>query len=79
MLLVLQQLAVSTGKCVTGFTEKLQWLLLVNGTENWALPCCTNGFYRKQRRNDTWLQKRNTEVGKLILINIKEGDFYKSS
>lgn len=38
MLLVLQQLAVSTGQCVTGFTEKLQWLLLVNGTENRALP-----------------------------------------
>lgn len=38
VLLVLQQLAVSTGQCVTGFTEKLQWLLLVNGTENRSLP-----------------------------------------
>lgn len=38
VLFVLQQLAVSTGQCVTGFTKKLQWLLLVNGTENRSLP-----------------------------------------
>lgn len=38
VLFVLQQLAVSTGQSVAGFTEKLQWLLLVNGTENRSLP-----------------------------------------
>lgn len=38
VLFVLQQLAVSTGECVTCFTEKLQWLLFVNGTENRPLP-----------------------------------------
>lgn len=34
VLLVLQQLAVPTGQSVAGLTEKLQWLLLVDGTEN---------------------------------------------
>lgn len=34
VLLVLEQLAVPTGQRVTGLTEKLQWLLLVDGTEN---------------------------------------------
>lgn len=38
VLFVLQQLTVSTGQCVAGFTEKLQWLLLVIGTENRPLP-----------------------------------------
>lgn len=38
VLLVLQQLAVSTGQGVTGFTEKLQRLLLVDRTENRSLP-----------------------------------------
>lgn len=35
--LVLQQLAVPTGQSVTGLTEKLQWLLFVDGTENGPL------------------------------------------
>lgn len=34
MLLVLKQLAVPAGQSVTGLTEKFQWLLLVDGTEN---------------------------------------------
>lgn len=37
VLLVLQQLAIPTGQSVTGLTEKLQGLLLVDGTENGPL------------------------------------------
>ncbi len=37
VLLVLQQLAVSTSQSVTCLTEKLQWLLLVDGTEDRSL------------------------------------------
>lgn len=46
VLLVLQQLAVPTGQSVTGLTEKLQWLLLVDGTENRPLSRRTNRLYR---------------------------------
>lgn len=34
VLFVLQQLAVPARQRITGLTEKLQWLLLVDGTEN---------------------------------------------
>lgn len=36
MVFVLDELAVTAGKKVTGHTEKFQWLLLVNVTELWS-------------------------------------------
>jgi len=42
VLLVLQQLAVPTGQGVASLTEKLQWLLLVDGTENGPLSWRSN-------------------------------------
>lgn len=39
VLLVLQQLTVPASQSVTGLTVKLQWLLLVDGTEHRPLSC----------------------------------------
>lgn len=50
VLLVLQQLAVPTGECVTGFTKEFQGLLFVNGTEHRSLTRRTYRLYRDREK-----------------------------
>lgn len=75
VLLVLQQLTVPTGQSVTGLTEKLQWLLLVDGTENRPLSGRTNRLYRHTGEKTPLMlnwRDRNQLRGNLV-IKTSEG------
>lgn len=57
VLLVLQQLAVPAGQRVAGLTVKLQWLLLVDGTENGPLTWCADRLCGDRREGTSDFQQ----------------------